>query len=478
MRPLWAEPIECQDFENLTDSEKKELKPIERMKLIMTRGKDDEAELYNAIGAKEDKKMYDTQFKYPKSNFRIAIVVDMWLTGFDVPCLDTIYIDKPIQQHSLIQTISRVNRVYEGKEKGLVVDYIGIKRNLNTALKKYSAIDEDNFEDISKAISIVKEQLELLESIFHKFNSDKYFKSNDSVLQLECLKKAAEFIQQTDDTEKRFMHFTKKMRKAYNLCCSSEEINSYERDKIHYYFAVRSIIQKICGINVPDISQMNKRVRQMLEEALISDGIEEIFKFHDSGTNIDIFSDEYMAKINNLKLPNTKIKLLQNLLNKAINDFKKVNKIRAVDFSGRLKSIISRYNERKEQEALANDVLEEVAEQLTILYKDLKTEKSSFIALGISFEEKAFYDILKAVADKYKFEYPHEKLLVLSKAVKEIVDDKSGFTDWADREDIKSELKVALILILDKHGYPPVPKDDVFKEIFEQAENFKKYMNE
>jgi len=282
LRPLWAEPIECQDFENLTDSEKKELKPIERMKLIMTRGKDDEAELYNAIGAKEDKKMYDTQFKYPKSNFRIAIVVDMWLTGFDVPCLDTIYIDKPIQQHSLIQTISRVNRVYEGKEKGLVVDYIGIKRNLNTALKKYSAIDEDNFEDISKAISIVKEQLELLESIFHKFNSDKYFKSNDSVLQLECLKKAAEFIQQTDDTEKRFMHFTKKMRKAYNLCCSSEEINSYERDKIHYYFAVRSIIQKICGINVPDISQMNKRVRQMLEEALISDGIEEIFKFHDS----------------------------------------------------------------------------------------------------------------------------------------------------------------------------------------------------
>lgn len=128
MRPEWAEKKVCPDGVQLTEKEKKELKPIEKIKLIMTRNKDDEPELYEMLGTKDDRKEFDRQFKNVKSNFKIAIVVDMWLTGFDVPALDTIYIDKPIQQHSLIQTISRVNRVYTGKDKGLIVDYIGIKK--------------------------------------------------------------------------------------------------------------------------------------------------------------------------------------------------------------------------------------------------------------------------------------------------------------------------------------------------------------
>ncbi len=479
LRPEWSAIKECEDGAELTDIDKKELKPIEKIKLIMTRGKDDEQELYNAIGAKEDKKEFDRQFKNAKSNFKIAIVVDMWLTGFDVPFLDTIYIDKPIQQHSLIQTISRVNRVYEGKEMGLVVDYIGIKSNLNIALKKYSVIDENNFEDISKAIEIVKNQLNSLDMFFHKFNSKDYFNSNNSLKQLNCLNRGAEFAQQCEEMEKRFMDMTKKLKSGYNMCCSSEEINNYERDRIHFYFAIRSIIQKITIGFVPDITQMNKKVRQLIQEAIFSEGIEEIFKLEDNNkSGIDIFSDEYMAKIDKIKLPNTKLKLLQQLLAKAINDFKKINKIRGIDFSQRLKSIINKYNERKEGEAFANDVLDDVAEQLSQLYKDLKKEKNSFVELGISFEEKAFYDILKAVAEKHNFEYPEDKLIQLSKAVKKTIDDKSKYTDWSEREDIKAELKVSLILILAEFNYPPVPRDDVFKEIFEQAENFKKYYME
>jgi type I restriction enzyme R subunit len=127
LRPQWAEEKECDDGIVLTEKDRKEIKPVAKIKLVMTRDKDDPLELYNAIGPKEDKKELDRQFKNAGSNFKIAVIVDMWLTGFDVPCLDTIYIDKPVQQHSLIQTISRVNRVYEGKEAGLVVDYIGIK---------------------------------------------------------------------------------------------------------------------------------------------------------------------------------------------------------------------------------------------------------------------------------------------------------------------------------------------------------------
>lgn len=183
-----------------------------------------------------------------------------------------------------------------------------------------------------------------------------------------------------------------------------------------------------------------------------------------------------MEKIQQIKLPNTKIKLLQQLLQKAINEYKKTNKIKGIDFSQKLKKLVDLYNERKEDLAFANDVLDDVAAQFADLFHELKLDITSFQSLGISFEEKAFYDILKNIAEKYEFEYPEEKLLSLSKAVKSIVDDKTKYTDWSQKADIKAELKVDLILTLADHDYPPVTKDEVFKEIFEQAENFKKYL--
>lgn len=476
LRPQWAEVKECDDSVELTETERKKIKPIEKIKMVMTRDKDDSKEMYDLLRTKEYRKELDRQFKNAKSNFKIAIVVDMWLTGFDVPFLDTIYIDKPIQQHSLIQTISRVNRVYEGKEMGLVVDYIGIKSNMNVALKKYSIIDGNDFEDIEKAVVIVKDQLDLLSKLFTKFDSKDYF-NGTPLKQLECLNKAAEYVQLTEEIEKRFMGMVKKLRSAYNLCCSSEEISNKEQDQIHFYFAIRAIILKLTKGDAPDTAQMNERVREMIKEAIISEGVEEIFKFgkDDKESNTDIFSDEYMAKIDKIKLPNTKIKLLQALLKKAIDEYKKVNKIKGVDFSKRLKKLVEKYNERKEDLAFATDVLDDVAEQFANLFKDLQKERNSFVDLGIDFEEKAFYDILKAIAVKYEFEYPENKLIDLSRAVKKIVDDKAKYTDWSQRDDIKAELKVDLILILAEHGYPPVTRDEVFKEIFEQAENFKKY---
>ena len=284
--------------------------------------------MYDAIGPKEEKKELDRQFKNEKSNFKIAIVVDMWLTGFDVPFLDTIYIDKPLQQHSLIQTISRVNRVYEGKEMGLVVDYIGIKSNMNSALKKYSVVGGDDFEDIGKAVVLVKDQLDLLSKLFTNFDATSFFKGTPSQ-QLNCLNRASEYVQLTAEIEKRFMAMAKKLSSAYSLCCSSEDISSVERDYIHFYFAVRAIIHKLTKGEAPDTAQMNERVQKMIEEAIISEGIEEIFKLGEGKNDgkEDIFSDEYMAKIDKIKLPNTKIKLLQTLLAKAIEDYKKVNKV-------------------------------------------------------------------------------------------------------------------------------------------------------
>ena len=475
LRPEWGIVKIAEDGVELSEKEQKEIKPMERIKMVMTRGKDDEDDLYKLLGTKEDRKEFDRQFKNEKSNFKIAIVVDMWLTGFDVPFLDTMYIDKPIQRHNLIQTISRVNRKFEGKNKGLVVDYIGIKKQLNLALAQYGKGDAQNIEDIEQSIVVVKDQLDLLNKLFHKFDSSKYFKGTP-IEQLKCLNESAEFVQLTQELEKRFMYIVKRLKSAYDICSGSGVFIDDERDTIHFYLAVRAIIYKLTKGVAPDAAQMNNKVRQMLQDAIESEGVEEIFKLGDDNeTEVDIFSDDYMAKIDKIKLPNTKIKLLQKLLAKAIDDIKKINKITGVDFSKRLQFIVDKYNERKENDVLRSEVLEDFTDEIIDLYYALKKEKDSFKDLGIDFEEKAFYDILKALAIKYDFVYPEDKLIHLAQEVKDVVDDKAKYTDWSKREDIKAELKVDLIILLAENDYPPIDRDEVYKEIFEQAENFKKY---
>jgi len=475
LRPQWNEVLACEAGAELTEQEQKDIKPMERVKMVMTRGKDDPKALYDLLGTQEDRKELDRQFKNAKSNFKIAIVVDMWLTGFDVPFLDTIYIDKPIQRHNLIQTISRVNRKYEGKDKGLVVDYVGIKKQMNLALAHYNKADQQNIEEIDQSLIVVRDHLDLLGKLFHQFDATPYF-SGDPLAQLNTLNMAAEFVQITDKMEKRFMALVKRLKAAYDVCSGSESVTHDERDQIHFYLAVRSIVFKLTKGDAPDTAQMNAKVREMIAEALKADGVEEIFKMgEDAASAVDIFDDDYLAKIEKIKLPNTKIKLLQQLLAKAIEDFKKVNKTKGVDFSQQFKALVDRYNERKEDDVLVSNVLEDFTDEIIDLLQALKKEKESFADLGIDFEEKAFYDILKALAVKYDFTYPEDKLIALSKAVKAIVDDKASYTDWSKRDDIKAELKVDLILVLAKHGYPPVDRDEVYKEIFEQAENFKKY---
>lgn len=473
LRPEWTEKKICEDGIDLDEKDRKELKPMEKIKMVMTRNKDDEKELFDMLGTKDDRKEFDRQFKNPKSNFKIAIVVDMWLTGFDVPELDTIYIDKPIQQHTLIQTISRVNRVCEGKDKGLIVDYIGIKKNMNMALKKYTNFESEEFEGIEQSIIIVKDQLEVLAQMFHNFNNTGFL-NGSPVEQLACLNRAVEYVQLSEEMETRFMAAVKRMKQAFNLCSSSDKFSDMDKDYIHFYCAVRSILFKLTKGAAPDISQMNARVREMLEGAIQSDGIEELFETG-KHISVDIFSDEYMDKINAIQLPNTKIKILQRLLSQAIDEFKKVNKIKAVEFADRLKRVVDEYNNRRRDEAYANEVLDDVADQLAKLLEELKQEKNSFKKMGIDYEEKAFFDILKAVSEKYEFEYPNNKMIELSKRIKAIVDDKARYTDWSTREDIKANLQVDLILLMDEFDYPPVTLDEVYKEVLEQAENFKKY---
>jgi len=477
IRPEWNEIREAEEGAELTDKDKRELKPIEQIKLVMTRGQDDPKELWDMLGTPDNRKELDRQFKNQNSNFKIAIVVDMWLTGFDVPFLDSIYIDKPIQQHNLIQTISRVNRKFEGKNKGLVVDYIGIKKQMNLALAKYNKGDEDNFEDIEQSLVVVKDHLDLLAKLMHKFDNTRYFKGN-TIEQLNTLNMAAEFVQQSKELETRFMGMVKRLKAAYDICAGSEKLTQTERDYTHFYMAIRSIVFKLTKGNAPDTAQMNARVREMIKDALQSDGVEEIFKLGEEGeTEQDIFDQDYLDKIAKIKLPNTKIKLLQQILAKVIAEIRKVNRIKGIDFTKKMQALVERYNNRDANDILRSEVYEEMAEALTNLIWDVQKEFKAGDELGIGFEEKAFYDILKELCKKYDFTYPDDKMIDLSKAVKIIVDNQAKFPDWNKRDDIKSALKVELILILDEYGYPPVERDEVYVEIFEQAENFRKYTN-
>lgn len=474
LRPEWGKIRFAGDGVELTDKDKRELKPMEHIKLVMTRSKDDDKKLHELLGTKEYRKELDRQFKNEKSNFKIAIVVDMWLTGFDVPFLDTIYIDKPIQQHNLIQTISRVNRKFEGKKKGLVVDYIGIKKQMNLALAHYNKGDKDNFEDITQSLVVVKDHLDVLTKLFHKFDSSAYFSGN-TLEQLNCLNRAAEYVQCTKEFETRFMDLVKRLKAAYDICTGSEQLTQEERDYTHFYLAVRTIVFKLTKGNAPDTAQMNAKVQEMIKNALTSDGVEEIFKLgSEDETEQDIFDEDYLAKIDKIKLPNTKIKLLQKLLAKVIGELKKVNRIKGIDFSKKMERLVEHYNNRDANDILRSEVYEEMAEQLTNLIWEVHKEFSAGDVMGIDFEEKAFYDILKSLCVKYDFTYPDDKMIELAKSVKTLVDTQAKYPDWDKRDDIKSALKVGLILLLDEHGYPPVERDEVYTEIFEQAENFKK----
>ena len=292
----------------------------------------------------------------------------------------------------------------------------------------------------------------------------------------EILNKASELVLKTEESEKLFVNIAKKLKSAYNLVSGTELFTYKEVEEIHFYFAVSSIVRKLTKGEAPDTAQMNAKVAKLVEEAIISEGVEEIFKLDDNKANtIDLFNDKFIEKISNLELPNTKIKILERLLKQTINDFKKVNKVKGQDFSERLQSIINRYNERSEGDILDYEGIQfDTAEQMIELIIKLRAEMDSFQDLGIDYEEKAFYDILDMICKQYGFEFDNDKMLELAREIKKIVDNTAKYPDWNDRDDIKAQLKMDIIVKLHEFGYPPITQEDVYKNVLEQAENFKK----
>lgn len=476
IRPEWGEAKKAEDESQLTKEELDKLMALPKVNMVATQGQNDEKELLEMCGTKEYRKKLDKQFKNNNSNFKIAIVIDMWITGFDVPSLAVMYIDKPLQKHTLIQTISRVNRVFDGKDKGLVVDYIGIKTDMLEAVKKYGGPQESPIDELNISLGIFRNHLALIDELLVDFNATK-FHTGKPLERLNCLNAAAEYVQMKKEMQTRFMGLSRRLKSAYSICFPSGELTDKEIATAQFYLAIRSIIYKQTQGNAPDAEIMNRVVEDMVKEAITCTGIENIVDDHKS---VDLFSDEFLTELETVKIPITKFNALLKLLRKAISAYGRTNKVKAIEFDERLRKVVEAYNSRDKlmftSEVVA-DFVNDLSDKLIKILEELQQDKTSFEKLGISYEEKAFYDILVKVRDDHGFPYEEGKCLALAKKIKELIDDKAQFADWSTRDDIKNQLNMDLTILLYKNGYPPEWDEEVFEKVMEQAENFKKYVD-
>ncbi|GHV55208.1 hypothetical protein FACS1894216_16940 [Synergistales bacterium] len=438
LRPDWDKPRRSENEAALSRSEREKPVPLSKIKLVATQGDNDEQELYDLCGTKDYRQMLDKQFKNNNSNFRIAVVVDMWITGFDVPSLAVMYVDKPLQKHTLIQTISRVNRVFDGKDMGLVVDYIGIKQDMLEAIKKYGSPQESPVDEIAISQAVFRNHLALIDELLHGFNATKFF-AGEPLERLLCLDAAAEYVQTSKDMESRFMNLSRKLKAAYEICFPSGELTDLETSKAQFYLALRSIIYKQTKGDAPDAEVMNRVVEKMVQNAITCTGIENIVNASEPE---DLFSDEFLKQLEGVNLPITKFNALLKLLRKAISGYGKVNNVKAIEFDKRLRTVVETYNSRDKlvftSEVVA-DFIDGLSDELLKIFADLQADKISFEALGITYEEKAFYDILVKVRDDHGFAYADEKCITLATEIKKLVDDKAQFADWSIRADIKNQ---------------------------------------
>lgn len=472
IRPDWAVAKKAEDESSLTREQLEDLEALPKINIVATRGKDDTQELYDLCGTKEQRKLLDKQFKNNDSNFKVAVVCDMWITGFDVPSLAVMYIDKPLQKHTLVQTISRVNRVFDGKDKGLVVDYIGIKDNMMEAMKKYGDGDEGSVDELSISLGIFRNHLAMLDELMVNFDASRFI-AGAPPERLVCLNEAAEYVQLSKEFQTRFMGLSRILKAAYGICFPSGELSDRETAMAQFYLAIRSIIYKQTIGDAPDAEIMNAVVEDMVAKAISCTGVESVV---DAQKTEDLFSDEFAAELDAIKMPITKFNALLKLVRKAIKAYGRTNRIKSIEFSERLRKVVDAYNTRDSLQFTSEvvaDFVDDLSDQLLTILKDLEEDKRSFEIMGITYEEKAFYDILVKVRDDHDFPYAEDKCIILAKEIAELVNDKAQYADWSTRDDIKSQLNMDLTVLLYRNGYPPEWDEEVFEKVMEQAENFK-----
>lgn len=513
--PEWFIEKKTPDDRKFSKESLDRLKPVPFMAMVSSVGKNDEKEMYDYLGGvKNDKRSaeLDATFKQDKSNFRIAIVVDMWITGFDVPSLTYLYNDKPLKKHLLIQTISRVNRKYPGKDYGMVIDYIGIRDNMRQAMKVYGgdtsvAPTED---DVEQATLAFRDELEILKRLFTNYDLSPFLNPDcDPVKRYSLLAKGAEYVftstEELNSPGKKdtkrvtfktyFLNTVKRMRTAYDICQPSGYLTEQESALAQCFMAIAGFVRKMSGTSDVDTDSMNRAVSKMVEEALRYNQVESILDF---GEEEDLFSPEFIEKLSDVKMPATKLEILVKMLRKQIKEYSRVNQVAAKTFQEMLEETIKQYHERRKhlsaeeagetQEQASEDIIREATEQALSILRQMNEDRESFRKINLTFEEKAFYDILVSLRDQYNFEYGTDTILngikvndkcrSLAQKVKEIIDMQSSYSDWLNNQNVRNKLKLDIKICLVKNGYPPQYSPEVFSKVMKQVENFEEFASE
>lgn len=436
----------------------------EKIGVVMTSSNNDPEEWHDIVGNKRHKEEMAKKFKDNDSPFKIAIVVDMWLTGFDVPSLATMYVYKPMQGHNLMQAIARVNRVYQNKEGGLVVDYIGIAGALKQAMNDYTNRDKGNFgdTDIAKtALPKFIEKLEVCRDLFYGFDYSAFMNSESGdLVRAQTISGGVNFLSAVDKEKKKELFIKEAMllRQALSLCRSL--LTPEQRFEAAYFEAVRTLLTRITGETKKlSLKDINDHINELLKASIKSEGV--INLFSDIDTGFSLFDPKFLDEISKMKEKNLAVELLKKLLAEQIALYQRTNLVKSEKFS----EILSRSMRAYLNGMLSN---EEVIAELMKMAKEMATAHKEGDSLGLSDEELAFYDALtqpQAVKDVYE----NDELIALTHELTDMLR-KSRTIDWQKKQSARARMRMLVKRLLKKYKYPPEGEEEALETVISQCE--------
>lgn len=443
-----------------------ELRPNweEKVAVVMTSGNNDPEEWRQIIGNKHHKNELAKKFKDNNSPLKIAIVVDMWLTGFDVPSLATMYIYKPMTGHNLMQAIARVNRVFRDKEGGLIVDYVGIATALKQAMNDYTSRDKKNYGDTD--VSMVAypkfiEKLSICRDIFHGYDYTK-FKSGTDLERAKTISGAVNFIMDKERAEDKevFVKEALMLHQALSLCSSL--INEDDRFEAAFFEAVRVLVLRLTNTGVGkkiSLPEMNARINELLKHSIKSEGV--INLFSDIKEEFSLFDPKFLQDVANMKEKNLAIELLKRLISNQVSVYRRTNVVKSEKFSEIMQRSLNAY---------LNGMLtnEEVIAEMLKLAKQIAADRQEGEKLGLTADELAFYDALvkpQAIKDFYE----NDELISITKELADTLR-KNRTIDWQKRESARAKMRMIIKKLLKKHKYPPEGMDDAVQTVITQCE--------
>lgn len=434
------------------------------IKVVMTGSASDPENFQKHIYSKGDREFLAKRMKDPKDELKFVIVRDMWLTGFDAPSLHTMYIDKPMRGHGLMQAIARVNRVYKDKQGGLVVDYLGIAPSLKEALSYYADDkEEEPIIDQEEAISLMQEKYEVVKGVYDKFNYSSYLSDKASERTL-LISDAVNYILGLDKGKERYYKAVTELSYAFSLAVPSDEALAI-RDDVAFFQSVRAVIlkfEKTGGMGGPTEEDYDQAIRQIVSGAIVSDEVVNVFDAAGLKTpNVAILSDEFLAEVQNLEHKNVALELLKKLLNDEIRTMQKRYLVKSRSFAKMLEETIRKYQNQTIEAA-------QVIAELVELAKKIRTEKERGDSLNLSEDEVAFYDAL-CDNESAVMELGDETLKKIAQELV-IMLRKNTTIDWTLKENVRAKLRVYVKKLLNKYQYPPDKQEQATKTVLEQAE--------